>query len=238
MPSIEAKLLCEIKKLAEALNTKSYISVYPDFAAFPAVGKEGILYVDEATTNIYIWNGTNYLLLSTGITSLNGLTNAVQTFSLGTNGSDVNISSSGSVHTFNFPTASATNRGLLSPTDWVTFNNKQATITLTTVGTGGAATFIGNVLNIPQYQGSLSNPVTQVNFVVGQTGFPSNGATTYTNVLFSGADAMLVFRNGLPQFTSDPGDGDTYITFTGTTITFSAPLSTGEKIIILALNLS
>ena len=59
-----------------------------------------------------------------GITSLNGLTASTQTFATGTTGTDFNISSATSTHTFNFPTASATNRGALSNTDWSTFNSK------------------------------------------------------------------------------------------------------------------
>ena len=39
------------------------------------------------------------------------------------------------------------------------FNNKQAAITLTTTGSSGAATFIGNVLNIPNYGSALSGYV-------------------------------------------------------------------------------
>lgn len=61
---------------------------------------------------------------STGITALNGLTDQVQYFATGTTGSDFNISSSTDTHTFNLPTASATNRGALSSTDWSTFNGK------------------------------------------------------------------------------------------------------------------
>lgn len=67
-----------------------------------------------------------------GITSLNGLTASTQTFATGTAGSDFNISSATSTHTFNLPTSSATNRGALSNTDWSTFNNK--------VGGSGTAT--------------------------------------------------------------------------------------------------
>lgn len=70
-------------------------------------------------TGVISWTGT-----ASGITSLNGLTATDQTFATGTSGSDFNIASVGSAHTFNFPTASATNRGLLSSTDWSTFNNK------------------------------------------------------------------------------------------------------------------
>ena len=65
---------------------------------------------------------------SSGITSLNSQTGATQTFATGSSGTDFNISSATNTHTFNLPTASATNRGLLSTTDWSTFNGKQATL--------------------------------------------------------------------------------------------------------------
>lgn len=75
---------------------------------------------------IYKYNGTSWALSSdvSGITSLNGLTPSTQTFATGTSGTDFNISSATSTHTFNFPTASASNRGLLSSANWTTFNNK------------------------------------------------------------------------------------------------------------------
>jgi hypothetical protein len=69
------------------------------------------------------------LLSGNTITSLNGLTGTSQTFSLGTAGTDFNVSSSGTVHTFNLPTASSTRRGALSASDWTLFNNKQNNIT-------------------------------------------------------------------------------------------------------------
>jgi hypothetical protein len=47
-----------------------------------------------------------------------------QTYATGTSGTDFTINSSGNTHTFNIPTASALNRGLLSSADWTTFNNK------------------------------------------------------------------------------------------------------------------
>lgn len=61
---------------------------------------------------------------STGISALNGLTTQVQYFTTGTTGTDFNILSATDTHTFNLPTASATNRGALSTTDWSTFNDK------------------------------------------------------------------------------------------------------------------
>jgi hypothetical protein len=70
-----------------------------------------------------------------GLSSLNGLTDNTQTFATGTAGTDFAINSAGSVHTFDLPTASAANRGALSSADWSTFNGKQDSIGLTTVGT-------------------------------------------------------------------------------------------------------
>jgi hypothetical protein len=73
---------------------------------------------------------------STGLNALNGLTAQVQYFATGTSGTDFAISSATDTHTFNLPTASATNRGALSSADWSTFNNKQNTITNPVTGTG------------------------------------------------------------------------------------------------------
>lgn len=86
-----------------------------------------------------------------------GTVTSVAALTLGTTGTDLSSTVANStttpVITLNVPTASATNRGALSSTDWSTFNNKQGAITLTTTGTSGAATLVGNTLNIPQYSG-------------------------------------------------------------------------------------
>lgn len=87
------------------------------------------------------------------IASLNGLTATAQTFSTGTTGSAPNWSSATSVHTLNIPLASATgvSAGLLSNTDWTTFNNKaSATQTWSTIGNAGtnfSTNFLGTTDN-------------------------------------------------------------------------------------------
>src|ERR1035437_6965172 len=61
-----------------------------------------------------------------GITSLNTDISLAQTLTVGTTGTDFAIVDNGTGdHKFNLPTASATNRGALSTTDWSAFNGKQ-----------------------------------------------------------------------------------------------------------------
>jgi hypothetical protein len=81
-------------------------------------GKTVTLY----TQNGYV--GEVHTTFTTGIGAINGLTAPAQYLVTGTSGTDFNINSTTATHTFNLPTASATNRGALSTTDWSTFNNK------------------------------------------------------------------------------------------------------------------
>jgi hypothetical protein len=80
--------------------------------------------------------------VSSAITSLNGLTGAVQTLATGVTGSDFNISSSGTAHTFNIPNSSPSSRGLLGSADYSTFLAKQDAIT------GGASTITSSNLTV------------------------------------------------------------------------------------------
>ena len=86
---------------------------------------------------------------SGGITSLNALTGAVQTF---VNDTNVSIVSLGTTHTLTWLGTLADAR-IASAATW---NAKQNAITLTTTGTSGAATLVGATLNVPQYTASSS----------------------------------------------------------------------------------
>jgi len=91
------------------------------------------IYVTHSGRTIKLHTEDNHLCqvittFSTGLTALNGLTAQVQNLAVGTSGTNFAISSVGSTHTFNLPTASATNRGALSSADWSTFNGKQNTL--------------------------------------------------------------------------------------------------------------
>ncbi|MBI5456882.1 hypothetical protein HY969_04035 [Candidatus Kaiserbacteria bacterium] len=69
-----------------------------------------------------------------GLTTLNGLIAAVQTFAAGSSGTDFNIDSSVATHTFNIPSSSGSNRGLLTAADWTTFNSKAGSASPTFTG--------------------------------------------------------------------------------------------------------
>jgi len=156
-----------------ALEFKQYSS-----AGFTGTGYTSLFAVNTAlgisfgTTNIILLNsatltanrtftfpdasGTIALVGGSGV----GTVTSVAALTIGTSGTDLSstvaTSTTTPVITLNVPTASATNRGALSSADWSTFNNKQATLSLTTTGTSGAATLVGATLNIPNYGSALS----------------------------------------------------------------------------------
>jgi len=144
-------------------------TINPYFSSL-AVSQTSLLATDRLAIRIYVNTSGRTITLhtenshlcqiittfTTGLTALNGLTDQVQYFQTGTSGTDFNISSLVDIHTFNLPTASATNRGALSAADWTTFNSKQNSLTLTTTGSSGAATLVGATLNIPNYGSALT----------------------------------------------------------------------------------
>lgn len=69
-------------------------------------------------------------------------------------------STGGTTPVISMTQSNTSTNGWLSSTDWNTFNNKQATISLTTTGSSGASTFIGNTLNIPIYTIAGLSPLT------------------------------------------------------------------------------
>ncbi|MBK9258159.1 MAG: hypothetical protein IPM42_22190 [Saprospiraceae bacterium] len=78
-----------------------------------------------------------------GITSINGLTDVAQTMVVGTSGTNFNISSSGSTHTFNLPDASASNRGAVT-TGTQTFGGAKTFNSSATFAAGSGSEIISN----------------------------------------------------------------------------------------------
>jgi hypothetical protein len=134
------------------------------------------------------------IIAGTGMTALNGLSADVQTISTGTTGTDFNVVSSGSNHAFNIPTASATNRGALSTTDWSAFNGKQnALVSGTNIKTINNNSLLGSGnLNIgPRlmgWSGILGTPTTGVAVTI------CHSLLIPANTLNSNNILQLVFR--------------------------------------------
>lgn len=135
------------------------------------------IYVTHSGRTITLHTEDNHLsqiitTFSTGLTALNGLTAQVQNLAVGTSGTDFAISSVTSTHTFNLPTASATNRGALSSADWTTFNDKASytprvqtvasSATVTAVSTNDIVTITAQAVGL-----TLANPTGA--FVEGQS---------------------------------------------------------------------
>ena len=176
-----------------------------------------------------------------------GTVTNVSALNIGTSGTDVSSSVANStttpVITLNIPTASATNRGALSSTDWSTFNGKQNAITLTTTGSSGAATLIGSTLNIPQYATS-SGTVTSVSASVPSPASPAlsvavtNPTTTPAiAITANGSTSQYVRGDGsLAAFPTVPGTyGNLYqedVYIAGTLITSVEYVSSVNKVYV------
>lgn len=103
----------------------------------------GAIYYNTSTTAFYVWTGTAWDDM------VGGTVTAVAALTLGTTGTDLSSSvanpTTTPVITLNVPTASAANRGALSPEDWATFNAKQdALVSATNIKTINGASILGS----------------------------------------------------------------------------------------------
>ena len=174
------------------------------------------VYVNHSGRTITLHTEDNNLCqvittFSTGLNALNGLTAQVQYFATGTSGSDFNISSATDTHTFNIPSSSGSNRGLLTSADWTTFNNKVTSVSgttgritssggttpvidlasgIVTAGTTGSSTLIP-VITVDTYGRvtavtTAANPQGTVTNVTGTSPVVSSGGATPAISLASG----------------------------------------------------
>jgi len=128
------------------------------------------LLVDPTTGRLRV----SAVITAGAITSLNGLTDEIQTFAVGTTGDDFNIVSVAGTHTFNIPDASATTRGLLTSADWTTFNDKQPAMGADdNYVTDAEKTVIGNTSGVNTGDQDLSG------YVVGPASATDNAIPRY-----------------------------------------------------------
>ena len=169
----------------------------------------------SAGTNITYTNGqfgitNNSVTINTLPLTLGGS----QTFATGTGGIDFNISSLGTVHSFNIPSASTFARGLLTSTDYTNFSAAYSNRinSLTTTGPYGPATLGSNILNIPTYVLPAATATTLGGTIIGANISNSGGTISLNNNNITSAlgsqSANLVFASppngaaGTPSFRS------------------------------------
>ena len=133
----------------------------------------GLAYAGGNVTN----TGLLSLAQSSGSAQTGAITLATSTTAIG---NDWGITNSGGTFTWNVPTAAAAIRGLLSGTDWTTFNNKQAALSATwpQILTGSTLSFGGLSTSTAAIQGNIPY---------------FSGVNTFANV----ATSSLAVGNGL-----------------------------------------
>jgi hypothetical protein len=174
--------------------------------------------------------GANLSLTGTTLNATGGgVTSVTGTFPISSSG--------GATPAISMLQSSSITDGYLSSIDWTTFNSKQTSITLTTLGTSGASTFIGATLNIPQYTDTYVGTVTSVALTVPSafsvTGSPitSSGTLAITGVglgsqYIDGTGALQAFPSvGSGTVTSVAATVPTFLSVSGSPITTSGTLA-------------
>lgn len=189
---------------------------------------EGEYLYTTDTKKIYIGDGTT----PGGNLVVGGVTSIATTSPI-TGGT---ITSTG---TIGITKATTSTDGYLSSTDWNTFNNKQGALTLTTTGTSGASSLIGNTLNIPQYTDQYTGTVTSVSAGTGMSfsTITSSGSVSIDNTkvpyLSSGFSSGFLKYNG----SSWSFDNNTYLTQTAADLLYY-PLSSNPAGYLTSSSLS
>jgi len=145
---------------------------------------------------------------SGGVTSLNGLTANTQYLAVGTSGTDFTINSLLDTHTFNLPTASASNRGALSTTDWTNFNTAYTDRLKWDGGATGLVAAIGRTSLGANTVGSnlfiLANP-SAITFIQinADNSISTLDASTFRIAIGAGTVTGAALTNQIAYFTSN-----------------------------------
>ena len=129
-------------------------------------------------TTIKVTNGDLTISGSTATIDTSGGGGGTGTVtSVGSSQAFITITSATTTPSISIGNASGAATGVLTASDFNTFDAKQDAITLTTTGTSGAATFSAGTLNIPQYSGTTGT-VTSITAGDGLSGGTITGSGT------------------------------------------------------------
>ena len=161
--------------------------------------------VGRPITKIKVTNGTLAVSGSTATLTISGGGGGTGTVtSVGSSQAFVTVASATTTPSITIGSATGSVTGVLTSTDWTSFNGKQDSITLTTTGSSGAATLIGSTLNIPQYSGG--------------------GGGTFSGSL---ADTQIAFGNTA----ADSIQGSANLTFDGSNLSVSGYIKSGSGLV-------
>lgn len=181
------------------LTTKGDIYTFNTDNARLAVGTNGyVLTADSTAPEGIKWAAP----AATGITTLNTLTAATQDFATGTSGTDFNISSSTSTHTFNIPDASGTNRGAVTTGAQSFGGAKTFSSVIDSSLTAGRNTFAGT-------SGDLSDDADWLFNTTGNVVTLTNGQMNVDNLRLDDNTLSSTDANGAVTVQSS-GTGDVF----------------------------
>jgi len=174
---------------------------------------DGNLLLPGTTSQYVRGDGSIATLTDSGLTSV-GIT-------LGSAGTDASVSgspltSNGAI-TLNLPSASATNRGLLTFTDWSTFNSKESALTFSSPLSRST-----NTISIPAATSSVNGYLTSTDWTTFNS---KQGALTLTTTGSSGSSTLVGSTLNIPTYTLTGLGGvptSRTLTINGTTYDLSA----------------
>jgi hypothetical protein len=186
---------------ATTVGSNLFTLTNPSAVTFPRFNLDNtVSALDAATFRTAIGAGTS---------STSGTVTSVAALTLGTTGTDVSSTvatgTTTPVITLNIPTASATNRGALSSSDFTNFNTAYTNriTSLTTTGSSGSATLTTNTLNIPAY--TLSGLGGQAS----STNLTSLSGLTYVSASFVKMTASGTFSLDTNSYVTTSGNAAT-----------------------------
>lgn len=188
----------------------SVSGTYPSFTVTNSAPDQVVSLTGAGTTSI---TGTYPNFTITSNDQYTGTVTSVAALTIGTTGTDLSSTVANStttpVITLNVPTASATNRGALSSTDWSTFNGKQDAYTnLTSIGS--LANSVGWLYNNGSGTFSYSTPTAAD---VGAPTTTGTGASGTWGISISGTAANATNA----AISTSSTNADFYLTFVSTT---------------------